>query len=82
MAKSLVDDNSGSAVSCPVCGLVVAELSFLCSHLVEQAEASEERHVMWLNRHITKRRMSPDSLEPLLASFLAGEGSGSEVVKR
>jgi hypothetical protein len=70
------------SVGCPVCGLAADDVRGLASHLVEQAEASEGRHVMWLNRNVTKHRSSPDELEPLLAETLRGEGPYGDRVKR
>jgi len=68
--------------TCPVCLVAVGGLEELAAHLVAEAEASEGRHVMWLNRHATKYRMSPSELALLLAAALAGEGSGADRVQR
>jgi hypothetical protein len=72
----------GETVSCPACGLTAADLGALASHLVEQAEASDVGHVMWLNRHVTKHRTSPARLEPELAAVLAGENPSGDRIKR
>lgn len=72
----------GEDVTCPACGAVAGSLVAMARHLVDQAEASEGRHVMWLNRHVTKRRTSPAELEPLLASALAGRKPPGERVER
>jgi hypothetical protein len=70
------------SVDCPVCGLAAGDVLGLATHLVEEAEASEGRHVMWLNRNVTKHRSTPTELEPLVAKTLSGEGSGGDRVDR
>lgn len=70
------------SVACPVCGIEPADLAGLASHLVEQAEASDGPHVMWLNRNATKRRTSASDLELLLADALADGGSSSDRIHR
>jgi triphosphoribosyl-dephospho-CoA synthetase len=50
--------------------------------MVEQAEASEGHHVMWLNRNATKHRISPAGLEELLAVALSGGTSPADRLKR
>lgn len=69
-------------VVCPVCSAHAPDVAALASHLVEQAECSDDAHVMWLNRHVTKHRMSPAALEPLLREERAGGGSSGERVAR
>jgi hypothetical protein len=55
----------------------------LAAHLVEQADASEDRHVMWLNRTVTKYRTDAEELVPLLrAAFEAGGTSAGMRVRR
>lgn len=66
---------------CQVCGLAAGDVATLAAHLVERAEASDGRHVMWLNRNITKHRTSPADLERLLAEGLGG-GESSDRVRR
>jgi hypothetical protein len=56
-----------ASANCPVCGIVADDLEALASHLVECADASDGRHVMWLNRSATKYRTSAADLELLLA---------------
>jgi hypothetical protein len=70
------------SVACPVCGIELADFAALASHLVEQAEASDGRHVMWLNRHATKHRTSASGLELLLTEALAEGRSSSDRVQR
>jgi len=61
---------------------VAEDLSALASHLVELAESSDSRHVMWLNRNVTKNRMAAADLEPRLSAYLAGEDSPADRVQR
>ena len=67
---------------CPVCDRPVKDLSALASHLVQEAEASDSGHVMWLNRNLTKIRKSTEEIEQLLIELLAEGRHSSEVVKR
>ncbi|MDA8271964.1 MAG: DUF5810 domain-containing protein [Actinomycetota bacterium] len=82
MAASLVEYGVGGSALCPVCGLAAKNLSILASHLVERAEVSDGSHVMWLNRNMSKHRLSAEELERLLVAALAGDGPSNEVVKR
>jgi hypothetical protein len=75
-------DAMAASTTCPVCSITVGSVEDLASHLVEEAEASDGRHVMWLNRHATKYRMSPSELAPVLAAALAGEGPSADRVPR
>lgn len=70
------------SVVCPVCGIEIADLAALASHLVELAEASDGLHVMWLNRNATMHRVSAADLESLLADALADGGSSSDRIRR
>ena len=67
---------------CPVCHRPVKDLSALASHLVQEAEASDSRHVMWLNRNLTKIRKSTEEVEQLLIELLVEGRHSGEVVKR
>ena len=69
---------------CPVCGIPLPAASWaaLAEHLVEQADLSEDRHVMWLNRNVTKHQTDVDGLVPLLQAALAGDGPTGERVRR
>ena len=58
------------------------DLVALAGHLVEEAEGSEDRHVMWLNRHVTKHRLPPAQLHVLLEEELGGGGSTGDRVAR
>lgn len=69
-------------VVCPVCSLEVPDLAALASHLVGQAERSDDAHVMWLNRRVTRHRTSPADLERLLREELTGGGSSADRVAR
>jgi len=68
--------------ACPVCAAPAPDLEALAAHLVERAEASDGRHVMWLNRRVTKHRVSAEELAPLLAGALSGRTVGSQRVRR
>ena len=50
--------------------------------LAERAGASDDRHVMWLNRNVTKHKTSVDALVPLVRAAVAGEGPTGERVRR
>jgi hypothetical protein len=60
----------------------VGDVEALASHLVELAEASDGAHVMWLNRCVTKHRISATELIPLLASALTGGDTSNDRVTR
>lgn len=68
--------------ACPVCGLSVNGIAPLASHLVALADDSDSRHVMWLNRHVTKICCSAEELQPLLAAALEGRGPDAATVRR
>ena len=70
------------SVACPVCGIASGDLGALASHLVERADASDGRHVMWLNRYATKYQTSAADLELLLPAALAGEGPSGDRIQR
>ena len=61
------------AVACPVCGTGAAAVGTLAEHFVELSDRSDARHIMWLNRNVTKLRTPAGDLAPLLAAALAGE---------
>ena len=44
----------------------------MAEHLVALADASDGRHVMWLNRNVTKQAVDADELRRLLAGGAAG----------
>jgi hypothetical protein len=68
--------------TCASCGLMVEDVQALAVHLVEEAERSEVSHVMWLNRHVTKRRVSAAELAVLLQRAVDGRPSGEDRVAR
>lgn len=78
------------AVVCPVCGTGVTAVrgtgvtavGALAEHFVELSERSDARHIMWLNRNVTKLRTPAADLEPLLAAVLAGERPATVRVPR
>ena len=61
-----------------MCGIAVEPVSWgaLAAHLVEQAAASDARHVMWLNRNVTKHATDAAHLAVLLERALGGAASG------
>lgn len=61
-----------AVVACPVCGAGVTAVRALAEHFVELSERSDARHIMWLNRNVTKLRTSASDLEPLLVAALSG----------
>jgi hypothetical protein len=67
---------------CPVCGTPTSDALALARHLVAAADASEGRHVMWLNRNVTKHRASAVELEPLLRAALDGSAPAEGRVRR
>ena len=71
-----------ASVACPVCATVADDLGTLAVHLVERAEASDGRHVMWLNRNATKHRTSARELERLLTASPPGASPAGDRVKR
>ncbi len=66
--------------TCPVCGLEAGGVDGLAAHLVERADASDARHVMWLNRTVTKHRVGAAELASLLRD--SGSAAARERVKR
>lgn len=55
-----------------MCGVDVAGAGWepLARHLFDQAEISDARHVMWMNRSITKHRTPVAELAVLLEAAL------------
>jgi hypothetical protein len=49
----------------------------LAAHLTEEAETSDVRHVMWLNRNVTKYRVGSEALAERLREWEAGGHAGS-----
>jgi hypothetical protein len=65
-----------------VCGVTAATdeenaAAALASHLIAEADASDGRHVMWLNRTVTKHRVDAGELADLLARW-AGPGPAGD----
>lgn len=71
-----------AVVACPVCGAGATAVRALADHFVELSEQSDARHIMWLNRNVTKLRTPAADLEPLLAAVLAGERPATVRVPR
>jgi hypothetical protein len=61
--------------ACPVCGEVVEDLA---DHFVALADVSDGRHIMWLNRNVTKKAVGVEELGRLLS----GEAHSSDRVDR
>ncbi len=57
-------------IACPVCRSELADLSHLADHFWELADASDVRHVMWLNRHVGFREVSREVLREGLEKAL------------
>jgi hypothetical protein len=71
-----------ASVACPVCATSADDLGTLAVHLVERAEASDGRHVMWLNRNATMQRTSAADLTVLLATAPNDDHPSSDRIKR
>ena len=64
------------ARTCPVCGAACPGAGWMgvAAHLVAEGDASDARHVMWMNRTLTKHRTPAPALAALLeAVFDRGE---------
>jgi hypothetical protein len=75
----------GAPARCPVCDAALRAPSWgeLAEHLVDRAAASEDRHVMWLNRNVTKHRVDTPELGRLLERVDRGDDlSDEERVRR
>ncbi len=59
-------------IACPVCRVEAADVARLADHFWGLAEASDVRHVMWLNRHVSLREMPRDVLREKLEQALRG----------
>jgi hypothetical protein len=60
------------SLRCPVCNeeFPLDDIVALAAHLVAQANASDDHHVMWLNRYVTKHRVGQADLAELLQGVL------------
>jgi hypothetical protein len=61
--------------TCPVCG---DDVAILAEHFVALADLSDGRHIMWLNRNVTKKAVSVEEL----ARLLQGDGPSGERLRR
>lgn len=61
----------GRGLRCFVCQVSVEDFPALADHFYAAASASDASHVMWLNRHITRKKVSRDQLSELLHRYLA-----------
>lgn len=57
-------------IACPVCDRELPTIPELADHLWDAAEASEGRHVMWLNRHVGMREVPRNVLRERLTQLL------------
>lgn len=57
-------------IACPVCRVEHEDLTRLADHFLDLADASDVRHVMWLNRHVSLREIPRDALREKLAHAL------------
>ncbi len=57
-------------IACPVCRGEQPDLTRLADHFWQLAEASDVRHVMWLNRHVSLREVPRDALQERLEEAL------------
>ncbi|MHB8584507.1 MAG: C2H2 type zinc finger domain-containing protein [Thermoplasmatota archaeon] len=53
--------------ACPVCKQPFADLDAAARHFLAEADRSEGRHVMWLNRKVSMRELPFDALRAALA---------------
>jgi hypothetical protein len=72
---------------CAVCGVTVDGVDALAEHLVLEAGESDVAHVMWLNRNVTKHRVTAADLAILLRQEtsdpnVAGPDGGEDRVNR
>jgi pyrroloquinoline-quinone synthase len=71
-------------MKCPTCGTGFDPVDFdaLGKHFYAEALRSDARHVMWLNRNITKNKTDAKTLSSLFVKFFAmGSGGLQEWVK-
>lgn len=59
-------------LSCPVCAdsFAMRDYVSLARHFAEQAEMNDPRHIMWLNRYVTKTRTGVEALAVLLRGLI------------
>ncbi len=63
-------------VSCPVCyeGFSHGDFKRLSHHFTKETEISDFEHVSWLNRNISKYKISEDGLEKKISEFYSLDG--------
>ncbi|HWO94016.1 MAG TPA: C2H2 type zinc finger domain-containing protein [Dehalococcoidia bacterium] len=71
-------------LSCPVCLMTFREGDYhaLAAHVSQEADRSDGKHIMWLNRNVTKLRTDPSTLAELLKRYLEGGTTGAERIVR
>jgi hypothetical protein len=75
---------------CPVCAVAtppaapeaLGPAQALALHFVDAAGRSDVSHVMWLNRNVTKHRVTTGELARLLAGWAAASDAGADRVRR
>lgn len=61
-------------VACPVCDEYFDDYQPLAVHFYRLAEANDDGHIMWMNRHATKFRMEPEALAKRLKQVFESDG--------
>lgn len=71
-------------VKCPVCEQSSASYELVGQHFLTESDKSDARHVMWLNRNLTKNKGDGEELPRLLRGYfdLEGVGLGAWIKKR
>ena len=64
-----------AVATCPVCG---DDVENLAEHFVALADVSDGRHIMWLNRNVTKKAVDTEEL----ARLLAGDATSTDRLRR
>jgi hypothetical protein len=67
---------------CAVCGRTADTLQVLADHFIAEAAASDIRHVMWLNRNVTKYQVGAPELTALLGRWAARLPTAADRVQR
>lgn len=58
-------------MNCIVCGSAFGTRDYiaLAQHFYDMAEKSDAKHVMWLNRNISKKKIAPSEIAELLKKY-------------
>lgn len=73
---------ASESLACAVCGASADGFGGLAAHFVAQADGSDVAHVMWLNRHVTKFEVDPETLAGMLRRHAEGRPTGGDRVAR